>query len=271
MKIGILVHYGNIEPDFQWMSENGIDNCQLYMFPCDHTPENIQRVKDLREQYGIEITSVVGMWTGVGEWNFYAGPTTLGLVPAAYRDRRMEEMRKYCDLAAELGVKDVSSHMGFIPEYCYDPTYRDWIPAMRNLMSYYASKDIYLDFETGQETPVTMLRAIKDIGSDHVGVNFDSGNLILYGKANPVDALDVIGSYVRGVHAKDALYPTDPMYLGEEKALGEGKVNFPVFIKRLRECGYDGPITIERECAGDKAKEDILNGKALLESIIAEL
>lgn len=269
MRVGSIVRYPNIEEDFAWLSENGIDNCQFYMYPDEQTEENIARVKALREKYGIEITSIVGMWTGVMEWNFKYGPVTLGLIPTAYRDRRMSEMRAYCDLAHTLGVKDVSSHMGFIPEYMYDAEYRTWIPAMRDLMRYYEAKDIYLDFETGQETPVTMLRAITEISSDHVGVNFDSGNLILYGKANPVDALDVIGKYVRGVHAKDAMYPTDPMFLGEEKALGEGKVDFRRLLGRLRELGYDGAITIERECAGEKERGDILAGKKLLDGIIA--
>ena len=268
MKVGVIVRYCNIEEDFRWMSENGIDNCQMYMFIPEQTEENIERVKTLREKYGIEITSIVGMWSGVAEWNFVSGPVTLGLIPTAYRDRRMEEMKKYCDLAVALGVKDVSSHMGFIPEYMYDNVYREWIPAMKNLMSYYGNNDIYLDFETGQETPVTMLRAITDIGSDHIGVNFDTGNLILYGKANPLDALDVIGKHVRGVHAKDALYPTDPRYLGEEKALGDGKANFPGIVAKLNELGYDGALTIERECAGEKERSDILAGKKLLDSLI---
>ncbi|MCI8332401.1 MAG: sugar phosphate isomerase/epimerase [Clostridiales bacterium] len=269
MKVGVIVRYQNMEEEFKWMRANGIDNCQMYMFPDQISDENVQRVCQLREEYQIEITSLVGMWTGTAAWNFSAGPVTLGLIPPAYRDRRMAEMRVYCDLAARLGIKDVSSHMGFIPEYMYDANYREWIPAMQDLMRYYEDKDIYLDFETGQETPITMLRAIKDIGSDRLGVNFDSGNLILYGKANPVDALDILGPYVRGVHAKDALYPTDPVNLGEEKALGEGKVNFDALLAKLREVGYTGAITIERECAGDKEREDILKGKALLDSLLS--
>lgn len=271
MKVGVIVKYPKIEEEFQWMREQGIDNCQIYMYPEEQTDENIARVISLREQYGIEITSIVGMWTGVQEWNFSGGPVTLGLIPAAYRDRRMAQMRQYCDLAVRLGVKDVSSHMGFIPEYMYDTAFREWVPAMRDLMHYYEQRDVYLDFETGQETPITMLRAIREIGSDHIGVNFDSGNLILYGKANPVDALDVIGTYVRGVHAKDACYPTDPLYLGEEKALGEGKVDFFALLSRLRELGYDGAITIERECAGERERDDILRGKVLLDGMIARL
>ena len=41
-------------------------------------------------------------------------------------------------------------------------------------------------------------------------MNFDAANLVLYGKANPVDAVDLLGPYIQGVHAKDGIYPTDP-------------------------------------------------------------
>jgi hypothetical protein len=59
--------------------------------------------------------------------------------------------------------------------------------------------------------------------------------------------LDIIGRFVRGVHAKDGEYPTNGRQLGEEKPLGEGRVNFPVLIARLKDLGYSGAITIERE------------------------
>src|SRR5439155_17279858 len=77
--------------------------------------------------------------------------------------------------------------------------------------------------ETGQETPITLVRAIKDIGLDNVGVNFDVANLILYGKANPLDAVELLGPYIMGMHAKDGLYPTDPKQLGREVPIGQGK------------------------------------------------
>src|SRR5882762_9845046 len=65
-------------------------------------------------------------------------------------------------------------------------------------------------YETGQETPITLVRAIQDVGLDNQGVNFDLANLILYGKANPVDAIELLGPYVQGIHAKDGLWPTNP-------------------------------------------------------------
>jgi sugar phosphate isomerase/epimerase len=122
--------------------------------------------------------------------------------------------------------------------------------------------------ETGQETPITLFRVIQDAGLDNIGVNFDAANLILYGKANPVDALDILGPLVQGVHAKDGLYPTNPRDLGREVAIGQGKVNFPAFVKRLKEFGYRGPLTIEREISGAKQAEDIRASKAYLEGLI---
>ena len=128
----------------------------------------------------------------------------------------------------------------------------------------------YFLFETGQETPVTLRRIIEDIGTGNLGINLDPANLILYGKANPVDALDVFGEYVRGVHGKDGLYPTNGKDLGAETKVGEGKVNYPVFIKRLKEVGYNGAITIEREISGEQQDKDIMETKAYLEQLINE-
>jgi L-ribulose-5-phosphate 3-epimerase len=124
-------------------------------------------------------------------------------------------------------------------------------------------------YETGQETPITMLRAITDAGLDNQFVNLDTANLILYGKGNPLDALDVVGKLVRGIHAKDGLFPTDPKQLGREVPIGEGKADFPKLIPRLKELGYTGPVTIEREISGPRQLEDIKKEKAFLEKLIA--
>ena len=123
-------------------------------------------------------------------------------------------------------------------------------------------------FETGQETPITLLRTILTVNTGNLGINLDPANLLLYGKANPCDALDVFGKYVMGVHAKDGEYPTDPLYLGQEKRIGDGRVNFPLLIEKLKKLGYDGSLTIEREISGEKQVQDILYAKKFLEELI---
>jgi sugar phosphate isomerase/epimerase len=74
-----------------------------------------------------------------------------------------------------------------------------------------------------------------------------------------------------GVHAKDGKYPVGGKRLGAEARIGEGKVNFPEFIKKLHEVGYDGPLTIEREISGEQQRLDIMNSINYLNEIIGGL
>ena len=121
--------------------------------------------------------------------------------------------------------------------------------------------------ETGQETPVTLLRCLLDVGTGNMGVNLDPANLLMYGKANPVDAVDVLGAHIKTVHAKDGEYPTDPYKLGVEKPLGEGRVDFPRLIAKLKGIGYGGPLIIEREISGEQQIRDIVRAKEMLEPL----
>ncbi len=115
---------------------------------------------------------------------------------------------------------------------------------------------------------MTLLRMIQDIGGDNVGINLDPANLLMYGKGNPIDAVDVFGEYVRGMHAKDGEYPTDGANLGREKPLGEGRVNFPVLLPKLKEKGFRGAVTIEREIAGPQQIADIKHAMKLLNPLL---
>ena len=104
-----------------------------------------------------------------------------------------------------------------------------------------------------------------------MGVNLDTANLILYGKANPVDALDVFGKYVMNIHAKDGLYPTNGHDLGKETRIGDGKVDFKALFIKLHELNYDSYVTIEREIEGEQQTDDIRHAKKYLGDIIAEV
>ncbi len=74
--------------------------------------------------------------------------------------------------------------------------------------------------------------------------------------------------YIKAVHAKDGEYPTEPNDLGHEKPLGEGRVNFPVLIPKLKSFGFDGALTIEREISGDQQLADIRRAMTLLEPLL---
>lgn len=270
MKIGVQAFLGtDMREKFKKVRDMGFDNCQLTNWNKNlHTDEIAKLVNEAAEEFGIEITGYWCGWSGPSAWNFTEGPVTLGIVPPEYREMRVEELKRGADFAKKIGVVDVITHAGFLPECPTDPTYPEILETIRDLAQYMKDQGQYFLFETGQETPTTLLRFIENIGTGNLGINLDSANLILYGKANPVDALDVIGKYVRGIHAKDGFYPTNGMSLGHEVKVGEGKVNFPVFIKKLKECGYDGALTIEREISGDQQTKDIVETRDYLATLI---
>ncbi|MCI8406599.1 MAG: sugar phosphate isomerase/epimerase [Oscillospiraceae bacterium] len=269
MKTGVVLHYSERLPeDFRWCVENRIPTCQLSVPPEQETAETAERIVAACRESGMEITALVGTWSGPNEWNFRQGPQTLGIVPAAYRYARMQELVRCAELARMLEVPGVCTHMGFIPENPNDPAYGEFVGAARWLAGAFRARGIGLYFETGQETPVTLLRVLGDIGAENTGLNFDPANLLMYGKANPIDALDVVGRYVRGVHAKDGEYPTDGYSLGREMPMGQGRVGFPAFVAKLKEIGYDGALTIEREISGPQQKNDVLTANGMLLDLI---
>ena len=244
----------------------GFRTCQIHV---GMSPPSIEApLRDALAKYKVEATAVMTLGEGKTVWDFYQGPLTIGIVPPATRVARIDALKRASDLGKKLGIEAVHTHCGFIPENPNDPLYNDAVVAIRDVASYCKSNGQTFMMETGQETPITLLRAIEDTGVDNVRVNLDTANLILYDKGEPVGALDVIGKYVHGLHAKDGLYPTDPKKLGKEVAIGEGRVDFPAVIDGLKKLNYTGPITIEREISGPKQEADLRASKKFLEKLI---
>lgn len=277
MKIGTCVSLDTMEGMEQKLTtlrENGFEACQLVSWnPKIWTEENAKILKKILENYNIIPSAFWCGWEGPRVWDFYEGQLTLGLVPADYRQQRIKNLCDGGDFAHMLGIQDVVTHMGFIPENPFDPGFHPFCLAVRAVAQHLKENDQYLLFETGQETPVTMLRCFETVGMDNLGVNLDTANLILYGKANPVDALEVFGSYVRNIHAKDGCYPTNGHELGQETRLGEGKVDFRNLFVKLHELGYDSHVTIEREISEGSPKQlrDILDARDYLQNLIDEI
>lgn len=270
MKLGVMVHLSkNVNIDFEKVHDMGFSTCQLCCWEESmFTKEYAEMVNKAASDNNIEISAFWCGWQGPKVWDFYSGPNTLGLVPEGYRFARMETLIKGSDFAKSIGVVDVVTHVGYIPENPNDKDYKGVLEAVKYVAEHCKNNNQYFLFETGQETPITLKRLIEDIGFDNLAINLDPANLLLYGKANPVDSLDIFGEYVRGVHAKDGEYPTNGKYLGEEKPLGEGRVNFEDLIAKLKKLGYKGALTIEREISGEQQIKDIQRGKKFLEEII---
>jgi L-ribulose-5-phosphate 3-epimerase len=267
MRLGLII---GVERDadkaLKLVHDLGIPTCQAQTDV--YSDQVYSSLKAAIEKYGIEVTAINSSGGPPNVYDFFQGPLTIGVVPKKYRRQRIDNFKRASDFAKKLGVPAFHTHYGFIPESPNDPEYSGVVVALREVATHLKGNGQMMLYETGQETPITMLRAITDVGVDNQFVNLDTANLILYGKGNPLDALDVIGRLVRGVHAKDGLFPIDPKKLGEEVPIGQGKANFPKLIPRLKELGYTGALTIEREISGPKQLEDIKKEKVYLEKLI---
>ncbi len=267
LRLGLIIDIGtDPEAAIAKVHDLGLPTCQAYVE--DFAPGLGARLVQALEKYHVEATSVVVGGPGREVWDFYEGPLTIGVVPRDTRAARVARMKQGSDFAKACGIPAVQSHAGFIPENPNDPVYKETVAAMRDVVEYCRGNRQSFRYETGQETPITLVRAMQDIGLENQGVNFDLANLILYGKANPVDAIEVLGPYVQGIHAKDGLWPTNPRELGTEVPIGTGKVDFPRIISRLKQLNYQGAVTIEREISGPQQIEDVRGAIAYLQRLI---
>ena len=258
-EVGVMAGLHAEGPSLNYVAEFKLKVCQVVCWNPDlFTAARAAALRRESAKTGVKVTSLWAGWPGPAAWNFTEGPATLGLVPREYRKMRVAVLKRSADFAKAAGLSAIVTHLGFIPENPKDPQFGEVVAAVREVAQHAKKRRLQFWFETGQETPVTLLRLIETVGTGNLGINLDPANLILYGKANPVDALDVFGKYVCGIHAKDGLYPTDPMNLGHEVKVGTGKVRFPAFVRRLTEIGYPGAYIIEREISGAQQTKDIL-------------
>ena len=260
MEIGVIQSLDKDGRCFEPVRRFGLGVCQLASWDMSLATTEVASVaKRESAACGVRVCAVWAGVPGPAAWNFTEGPVTLGLVPRQYRGERIAALKQWAEFAAEIGAPAIITHCGFIPENMTDPEYPGVVEAIREVARYCEDLGIGFWFETGQETPVVLLRTIERVGTSNLGINLDPANLLMYGKGNPIDALDVFGSYVRNIHVKDGFCPINGDNLGEEVVPGEGLVRYPEFIAKLRQIGFDGELIIEREITGEQQSHDIRN------------
>lgn len=239
--------------------ELGIPTVQL------HAPHRQTRTEQAADEFlkkcraaGITVTCVFGGFEGESYADIPTTARTVGLVPGATRAARLAEMTEISDFAKMLGCKAVGLHIGFVPEDRQSADYKAVVNCARDLLDHAAGNNQTVNLETGQETAEHLLDFIQDVRRDNLFINFDPANMILYGTGEPIAALRKVGRYVRSVHCKDAKAAAPEQRgkaWGKEVALGEGDVGMEKFLRTLKEIGYAGPLTIEREIPEDREQQ----------------
>ncbi|QDT11074.1 sugar phosphate isomerase/epimerase family protein [Planctomycetes bacterium K23_9] len=257
------------------ISELGLPTIQLHAPHGDK--RNEKQAGELASQLSkmdVQCTAVFGGFDGESYADIPTVVETIGLVPAASRQSRLEEMFQISDFSKWLGCDAVALHLGFIPHHPDADGYSDIVDVTRQLCDHCAANEQYLHLETGQETAEGLLTFIDEVKRDNLKINFDPANMILYGTGEPIEALRAVAKHVRSIHCKDATWSDKPGETwGAEVALGEGQVDIEAYLKTLHEIGYTGPLTIEREIPQDpvRQKQEISHAIDLLTRLRSQI
>lgn len=257
------------------VQELGIPTIQLHApHRSTRTPAAAEKFVEQLEQINVELTAVFGGFEGESYADIPTVSRTIGLVPPETRAERLREMCEISDFARLLGCNVIALHLGFVPHDTSLPLYQEVLQVTRQLCEHASQNDQALHLETGQETGEALLAFIADSKCDNLFVNFDPANMILYGTGDPIETLKQISKYVRSVHCKDAIASDQPgVTWGREMPLGEGQVGMERYLQTLKEIGYLGPLTIERELAEEpeRQKAEIQHAVSLLTGLKEKL
>ena len=241
----------------------GLSGVQIYATSGEFSPETLSEkdkaeYKKLLSDNGLVISALCADMGGFGFEIEEDNPA------------RVEKTKRIIDLAEEFGTSVITTHIGVIPEDKSNPRYSVMLKALTECGIYAKQHGVTLAIETGPEKAKTLLAFIEDTCGG-VGVNLDPANFTMVTGQDAVEAVYLLGKHIVHTHAKDGVMldenqnPTDVYHafaVGgvdalnacdgfKELPLGEGDVDWEKYLAALREVGFDGFLTIERECGED--------------------
>lgn len=267
-KIGIMADSLRLpfKESIEKAKELGGEGVQLYAVSGEMAPENLSKEqiaekRNIIRGNGLVVSALCGDMGGHG---------------FEIRENnavKIEKSKRIIDLGLELGSKIVTTHIGIVPDEKND-TYKIMQEACNELAEYADSVGAYFAIETGPEKAIMLKEFLDGLSSKGVRVNFDPANLAMVTGDDPVKAVDTLKDYIIHTHAKDGVQykPADrhEVYgffatgIGDikideyfaEVPLGQGSVDYDAYIAALKNIGYNGFLTIERE-VGSNPAEDI--------------
>jgi sugar phosphate isomerase/epimerase len=229
--------------------------------------KDLDGIRKLLDQHAIEVSATCLGFEGEDYASIQKIAETGGFMPDAEWPKRLTKVKAFAKFTEALGVKLLSTHIGFVPHDSGDPKYAVMVDRLKEVCDVLGRRGLTLVMETGQEEAASLRAFIEAVGCDNIAVNFDPANMILYGVGEPVEAIDVLADRIIHCHMKDATWSDKPLQeWGAEVVLGTGQADIPAVVGKLKSNGYKGPLIIERE-AGDQRVEDIKAAINLLQSL----
>lgn len=268
MKIGVITNCfkKSHEEGILKAASLGLDGVQIYATNGEFSPELSTEQKDFYKKLLKDNNLVVSALCGdMGGHGFERADDNV---------IRVEKTKRIIDLAVEFGSNVVTTHIGVIPDDKSNPRYKIMLDALTDCGIYAKERGVTLAIETGPETAKTLLAFLKDTKGG-VGVNLDPANFTMVTGQDAVEAVYILKDYIVHTHLKDGIMldknqkPEDVYHafaIGgvdalnackgfKETPIGEGEVDWDNYVKALYEIGFNGFLTIERECGADPIKD----------------
>lgn len=269
-RIGVC-SWSLLPPDARTLAERaratGVSAVQLALDPIRHGVMGVEDVRRSLKDAGLVLVSGMMAMEGEDYSSLGAIRETGGVAPDSTWAANRAAAKELSRIAEELGIGLVSFHAGFLPEELGHPRWDVVIGRLRELAGVFGERGAQVALETGQESQVTLSRALDALSRERVAVNFDPGNLILYGSGDPVAALRVLAPRVIQAHIKDALPAREEGSWGTEVPVGEGAVDWAALLSALRGCPQVTTLVIERESGPDRLG-DISRAREFLETVL---
>ena len=214
------------------------------------TEEDKQRLRDTLARLGMEISALCG---DLGR----------GFVKPDHIEEDVAKTKRMMDLAKSLGVRVLTSHIGRIPENSNAAGWRTAAEALEEIGAHGDAIGVVFASETGPESGASLAKFLRGLKAQSIKVNYDPANMVM-GGFDPVRGVYDLKGFIVHTHAKDGIGPGENR---GEVPLGEGEVPWPEYLRALKETGYDGYLTIEREVGEDPAADIVTAASFLREQL----
>lgn len=268
MKLGVISDCFKrpMEESIKMAADLGLAGIQMYAVSGEFCPwnlsdEGIEKYKKMLLDNSLEVSALCGDLGGHG------------FEIASENPEKIRKTKEIIDLAKKMGTSVVTTHIGVIPDDTQSEKYQVMLSALKECGEYAAQNGITLAIETGPEVASVLLGFVSSCPVG-VGVNLDPANFVMVTGQDPAQAVYMLKDYIVHTHLKDGrrLRICDPVLIYKkfaeggieelnvadffiETPVGEGDVNWDAYIKALKEIGYNGYLTIERETGADPAAD----------------
>ena len=270
MKIGVILEsfHTNMDKAVSLASQIGAEGVQFYgvngEWDCDKltAKEKLEAGKKIAANH-LEISAICADLGGHGFEVEKDNPD------------KISKTARVMAWAKELNCSVLTTHIGVIPKEKEHERRKVLSEACKRLNEHAERFGVFLAIETGPE-PVSVLHDfLEELNCPNIRVNYDPANLVMVTGDDPIKGVHILTKYIVHTHAKDGIMKkqTDPKIIYdyfaeggiedfrlsdyfEETPLGKGAVNIHQWIMALKEIGYQGFMTIERE-TGERSVDEL--------------